>query len=63
MAEGGPEPPQAPGLDVRGLEAMRCTGYLGYSVRPTVPGYLGKRSQDGSAYSLASALLCSQGGT
>jgi hypothetical protein len=47
MAEADPEPPQVPGLDVRGLEAMRCTGYLGYLVRPTVQGYMGKRSQDG----------------
>jgi vacuolar iron transporter family protein len=40
---------------------MRFTGYLGYPVRPTVPGYMGKRSQDGSACSLASALLYAQG--
>jgi hypothetical protein len=45
MAEGDPEPPQAPGLDVRGLEAMRCTGYLGYPTRPAVPGYTDKQSR------------------
>jgi hypothetical protein len=61
MAEGDPEPPQVLGLDVRGLEVMCCTGYLGYPVRPTVPGYMGKRSQDCFACSLASAPLYSHG--